>query len=107
MTTGCKWEMDGGETGLPTMATDGQGMAGSCWSLDMMDGALMEVEVKVRELACQAGGHSLKRKDSPEEQGTQGPCGPSPGVILAWVGLPPTRYRGERSRSKPGRLGSD
>lgn len=48
----------GGETGVPTTVTDGQGMARSCWSLDVMDGACMEVEVKVRGLTCQAGGHS-------------------------------------------------
>lgn len=33
----------GGKIGVPIMATDGQGMAGSCWSLDMAEEAFMEV----------------------------------------------------------------
>lgn len=75
MTTGCKWEMDGGETGLPTMATDGQGMAGSCWSLDMMDGALMEVEVKVSWLVRQEATafRERTRRKSREHRGPVGP----------------------------------
>lgn len=35
--------MGGGKIGVPIMVTDGQGMAGSCWSLDMVDEVCMEV----------------------------------------------------------------